>query len=193
MSLPMTQLYLVRHGQTDWNVEGRYQGQTDVPLNAAGRAQAELLSAQLAGVPFTAIYSSPLVRATETAKILARPSGLPVQCDARLREINLGLWEGQLSTEIAAHYPAAWAERRSDPLHARVPGGETVPEVAARLAEIANAIAQAHPAGPVLIVSHGLALSTLLCQAQRRSLAEAFKFVPQNSQTERVLWPPAPD
>ena len=187
----MTQLYLVRHGLTDWNVEGRYQGQTDLPLNAAGRAQALRLRQQLAGIPFAAVYSSDLRRASETAGILAAPSGIEVQPDPRLREMNLGVWEGQLVTEIAAQYPAAWAERLRDPLHARAPGGESVAEVAARVAEAANAIARANSAGPVLVVSHGVALATLLCQARRQPLAEAYQAIPINSCPVVVVWPPA--
>ena len=186
----MTQLYLVRHGQTDWNVEGRYQGQTDWPLNGVGRAQALRLGRQLAGIPFTAVYSSDLSRARETAEILAAPSGLAVQLDPRLREIRLGEWEGQLMTEIATRYPEAWVERQSDPLRARAPGGESVAEMAKRVAEAAAAMVQAHPVGPVLVVSHGLALATLRCLARRRPLAEAYQTVPDNGQPEIVVWPP---
>jgi len=186
----MTQLYLVRHGQTDWNLEGRYQGQTDLPLNAAGRAQAASLSQELAGIPFTAVYSSDLRRARETAEILAAARGLAVQLDPRLREIGLGVWEGQLFTEIATRYPVEWAERLRDPLNARPAGGECVAEVARRAAEAASDIARAHPAGPVLIVSHGVALATLLCQARGRPLAETYQAIPNNSHPEVVTWPP---
>jgi alpha-ribazole phosphatase len=185
----MTQLYLVRHGQTDWNVEGRYQGQSDLPLNAVGRAQAAQLSQRLAGIPFIAVYSSDLQRAKETAEILAAVGGLAVQVDPRLREIKLGQWEGQLMTEIVARYPAAWAERQRDPVHARAPEGETVAEVAERVAEAATAIARAHPAGPVLVVSHGVALATLICQARRQPLPETYEAIPPNGQPEIVEWP----
>ncbi len=186
----MTQFYLVRHGQTDWNIEGRYQGQTDLPLNAAGRAEAARLSDELAGVPFAAVYSSDLRRARETAEILAAPRGTPVRLDMRLREISLGEWEGQLFTEIKVRYPAALAERQRDSLHAYAPGGESIAQVAARVAAAATEFAQAHPAGPVLIVSHGVALATLLCQARRRPLAEAYQAIPPNSHPEVVAWPP---
>jgi broad specificity phosphatase PhoE len=188
----MTQLYLVRHGQTDWNVEGRYQGQSDLPLNAAGRAQVERLSQELAEVPFCAAYSSDLSRARETARLLAAPRGIAVYLDPRLREISLGVWEGQLVTEIARQYPEAWAERRRDPARARAPGGESVAEVGVRVGEAADAIASAHPAGPVLVVSHGLALATLLCLARQRPLAEAYQTIPDNSHPQVVNWPPIP-
>jgi alpha-ribazole phosphatase len=186
----MTQLHLVRHGQTDWNVAGRYQGQTDLPLNAVGRAQAEALARQLTGAPFEAVYSSDLKRAQETAETLAANLGLRVQLDRRLREINQGEWEGQLVADIAAGYQAAWADRTGDPVNARAPGGESVAEVAARLAEAAGEIARAHPLGPVLIVSHGLALATLICQARGRPLSEAYQAIPGNGQPEVIAWPP---
>ena len=185
-----TQLYLVRHAQTDWNVEGRYQGQADPPLNTAGRAQAAKLSQELAGLSFTAAYSSDLRRARETAEILAAPRSLAVQVDPRLREIRLGVWEGQLATEIASRYPAEWAERLRDPLNARAPGGEMVAEVARRMAEAATAIAGAQPEGVVLVVSHGVALATLLCQVRGQPLAEAFQAIPYNSHPEMIVWPP---
>ncbi len=185
-----TQLYLVRHAQTDWNVEGRYQGQADLPLNATGRAQAAELSQELSGLAFTAAYSSDLRRARETAEILAAPRGLRVQLDRRLREISLGVWEGQLATDIPSLYPAEWAERLRDPLNARAPGGESVAEVARRTAEAATAIARAHPADLVLVVSHGVALATLLCQVRGQPLADAFQAIPYTSHPEMVVWPP---
>ncbi|MBI3763708.1 MAG: histidine phosphatase family protein, partial [Chloroflexi bacterium] len=112
----MTRLWLIRHGETDWNVEGRWQGQTDPPLNESGRAQAEALAAQLAGIRIEAIYSSDLQRAHTTARIIARGLGLPVRLDARWREIDQGEWEGLLVTEVAARYPDELAARRSDPV-----------------------------------------------------------------------------
>jgi 2,3-bisphosphoglycerate-dependent phosphoglycerate mutase len=84
----MTLLWLIRHGQTDWNLEGRYQGQCDAPLNAAGRAQAEALASRLTGQSFAALYSSDLQRARETAEIIGAQLGLFSQCEVRLREIN---------------------------------------------------------------------------------------------------------
>jgi broad specificity phosphatase PhoE len=185
----MTPLWLIRHGQTDWNLEGRYQGQSDAPLNAAGRAQAETLARQLTGKPFAALYSSDLQRARETAEIIGASVGLSPQGDVRLREINQGEWEGQLVTEIIARYQQAWAERKADPLGARAPGGESVAEVAARASEAADVIAHRHPRGAVLIVSHGLTLATLLCQARGRPLGEAYQAIPENAIPEVIDWP----
>mgnify|MGYP000918913880 FL=1 len=119
----MTELWLVRHGQTDWNVEGRYQGQANPPLNATGLEQAACAAETLAGRTYTAIYTSDLQRARVTAEIIGRRLGMDVLVDPRLREVNQGAWEGMLSTEIQAHYAGEWAARQRDRLHFRPPGG----------------------------------------------------------------------
>ncbi len=188
----MTELWLIRHGQTDWNAEGRWQGQAALApsLNAAGRAQALALAAQLDGQPFAALYSSDLLRARETAEILAVRTGKPVRFDARLREISQGEWEGQLGHELAGRYPEQIAARRQDPVHARAPGGETVAEVAGRVWAAADDIARRHAPGPVLIVSHGLALATLRCRVQGVPLARAGELIPDNAHPLVILWPP---
>jgi probable phosphoglycerate mutase len=184
----MTELWLVRHGQTDWNREGRYQGQADPPLNRAGLAQASELAARLAGTAFAAVYSSDLQRARLTAEVAARAIGLPVTLDTRLREIGLGRWEGMLVSDIQAQYPREWAEREADPWHTAPPGGETAASVAARMQAAAAAMAQAHPRGRVLMVGHGFALATLLCAARSRPLHEVYSLVPDNARPEVVQW-----
>jgi broad specificity phosphatase PhoE len=184
----VTTLWLVRHGQTDWNVEGRWQGQADPPLNTEGRAQAEALAARLNGIAFAALYASDLQRARETADVIARKIGRPVSLDARLREINQGEWEGMLSEQVQREYPAEWAARALDPLRARAPQGELVAQVAARAWAAADDIVRAHPVGPVLIVSHGLALATLLCRARGLPLEAARELIPDNVQPEVIEW-----
>ncbi len=192
----MTYLWLVRHGQTDWNVQGRWQGQTPdaPPLNAAGLAQAEAVAEQLAaqasqdGLAFAAIYSSDLLRARQTAEIIARRLGLPVQLDARLREVHLGVWEGMLGDEVALRYVAELEARRRDPVHSRPPQGESVYEVAARVGQTFDAIARAHPDQHVIVVSHGLALAAGLCLAEGRPLAEVFTRIPDHAVAQVVRW-----
>jgi probable phosphoglycerate mutase len=111
----MTRFCLIRHGQTDWNLEGRYQGQSDVALNSVGKAQAHTLAGQLSGQSFSAIFSSDLIRAKETADILASALKAPVKVDPRLREINQGEWEGQLVEVLKAKYNGLWEMRTADP------------------------------------------------------------------------------
>jgi len=192
----MTYLWLVRHGQTDWNVQGRWQGQTPdaPPLNAAGLAQAQTLAEQLAdqaardGIAFAALYSSDLLRARQTAEVIARRLGLPVHLDARLREAHLGAWEGMLGDEVALRYVAELDERRRDPVHSRPPQGESVYEVAARVGQAFDAIARAHPDQHVVVVSHGLALAAGLCLAEGRPLAEVFTLILDHAVAQVVRW-----
>src|SRR5689334_9034949 len=140
----MTTLLLARHGETDWNREGRWQGWADPPLNATGREQAAALAEQLRAVPFDAVYSSDLRRARETAEILAAPHGAEVVLDAGLREIDVGSWSGLTRAEIAERFPGG--ER---------PDGETHAEHGARVREAVTRIARAHPGGRILLVGHG--------------------------------------
>jgi broad specificity phosphatase PhoE len=184
----LTQFILVRHGATEWNETGRYQGQADPPLNEAGRRQAELLAEQLAGAPVQAVYSSDLRRACHTARAAAARLGLPVNVEPRLREVSQGAWEGMLHADILAQYPQEWAARQADPLHGRPPGGESVAEVAARALAAAGDIARAHPEGPVLIVSHGLTLAVLLCMARGLPLETARDHIPENATPIYIKW-----
>ena len=186
----MTRLWLIRHGETDWNIEGRWQGQAESapPLNKKGRAQSHATAKQLAREKFTAIYSSDLLRARETAEIISRRLSLPIQFDLRLREINQGKWEGMLGSDIAAQYLLEWADREGDPLHARLPEGESAIEVATHVWDAADAIATLYPMGNVIIVSHGFALATILCKARGLPLERAFDLIPDNACIEIVAW-----
>ena len=135
----MSTLLLVRHGETDWNAEGRLQGHTDRPLSDYGREQARRLAAELAGEEFDAVYASDLARARETAEILGARLGLPVVVDADLREKNWGTWEGLTSVE-------------RDRV---VFEGESAEEHAARMLGALRRIAEHHPSGRVVVVTHG--------------------------------------
>jgi alpha-ribazole phosphatase len=184
----MTRLCLVRHGQTDWNLEGRYQGQSDVPLNEKGRAQARILARQLQGQSFDAIYTSDLQRAKETAEIISAFVHAPVLTEPRLREIDQGKWEGQLVEVIKARYAELWRQRSVDPASVRPPGGETVEEVAQRVHGALDDIIATHPNARVLIVSHGLALATIICKVRRIPMGQAYSVIPENAEPIWVEW-----
>ncbi|MBI4926558.1 MAG: histidine phosphatase family protein [Anaerolineae bacterium] len=189
----MMRLCLIRHGQTDWNVEGRYQGQSDVPLNETGRAQAACLAAQLQAERFSAVYTSDLQRAAETARILASPQGLPVHTDMRLREINQGEWEGQLVGVIQTRYEALWKMRSANPGSVRPPGGETVEEVSRRVCAALDELAERHPGGRVLVVSHGISIAVAICRAHSMPISQAYNHIPGNTVPIWLDWPPAPN
>lgn len=177
----MTRLILIRHAETDWNVEGRYQGQSDVPLNERGRMQADKMAQSLAPAGLAAIYSSDLARAQETAEALARATALPVRIDPRLREIDQGEWEGMPFTDILARYPQELARRRDDPLAAAAPGGETVLQVMERVLEAVRKIIRQHPRDTVAIVSHGLPLAIVRTHYGGYPIGQVWDLIPENS------------
>jgi broad specificity phosphatase PhoE len=185
----MTELWLVRHGQTDWNVVRRFQGSSDTLLNETGIAQAQTLAATLNGLAFAALYSSPLQRAHQTAEVLAGQLHMDIQLDDGLVEASHGDWEGMLWTDIKVLYPELLAQRSIDPVNTRPPGdGENVAEVAKRMTAAATRIAQRHPQEKVLIASHGLSLAALICCARGVSLHEVFNYIPKNTQVEKITW-----
>jgi 2,3-bisphosphoglycerate-dependent phosphoglycerate mutase len=162
----VTTLILVRHGETDWNRDGRWQGQADAPLNERGREQARALAEQLAGEPVDAVYSSDLSRARETAEIIAaRLDREPVEVDPRLREVNVGGWSGLTMAEIEARYPAEVALwRTGDPAHAFA-GGETYAAMGERVVDALAEIASRHPDDNVVVVLHGGSIRGALAHA----------------------------
>ena len=152
----MTELYLVRHGETDWNRQHRIQGLTDIPLNATGRRQARAAGRLLARRTWDGIYASPLSRATETASIIAHQTGLgSPQPVAALVERNYGEAEGLNFIEIDKRYP-----NRSE-----VPGQESRAEVIARVIPALRQLATVHPADSLIVVSHGGAIRAMLMAA----------------------------
>ncbi len=159
----MTTLILARHGETDWNRDGRFQGHADPPLNARGRQQAHALADLLAEEPLEAIYSSDLRRAHETAQIVAERRALSVVVDPQLRERDVGPWSGLTNAEIEARFPdqiRLWRE-------GTISVGESRESLTDRVVAAAYRIAGAHPEGQVLVVTHGGALRMLRRAAGR--------------------------
>jgi broad specificity phosphatase PhoE len=151
-------LVLWRHGRTEWNVTGRFQGQADVPLDEVGRGQAAAAARLVAAFEPVSIFSSDLARTYQTAEPLAALTGLEIQTDKRLREIHVGSWEGLLGDEIRAQDPEL-AERvwRGEDVR-RSPTGESPQEVADRVAEALAEIAEtADDGATIAVVTHGLA------------------------------------
>lgn len=151
----MTKLILVRHGETEWNKALRYQGHRDIPLSDIGRAQAQKLADRLAGDKIDAFYASDLSRALETAQIVASPHGREVYPLPELRETNFGLWEGLTYKEIVKDYYEDMKKWRDDPLAHRIPGGESLQEVADRSMAGINRIVAGHRDQTVLVAVHG--------------------------------------
>ena len=157
-----SRVLFIRHGQTDFNVEGRLQGTLPVPLNACGRAQARALAHYLKALPIDAIYASPRTRALETAQIIGEILGQEVRQDERLAEIAFGDFESLTMSEIEARYPKAYRKWASGYRPFRVPNGESRLDVERRMQlawdEITN-VANLHT---VVMVGHSSALKILL-------------------------------
>ena len=148
----MTTLLLVRHGETDWNRDGRWQGHSDTHLNEIGREQAHRVAAELDGVDV--VYASDLARARETAEIIGAELGLPVRFDARLRERSFGAWEGLTAAEIEAGFREEhlrWVAGEG----AGADDAEPFDAFGARVRSFLADVLDAHPEGTVLVVAHG--------------------------------------
>ena len=176
----MTEFWLVRHGQTDWNLANIVQGHSDIPLNATGIAQAKALAEKLAKTSFQSIYSSDLSRALQTAQIIANRLALKVMVDPRLREIRQGSWEGQTISELLRVYPDEFRRKNDNPRIPAAEGAEPVAEVAARVVGTINELFLQYPGERLLVVSHGFSIACLYCVALGISLREAGKYIPEN-------------
>jgi 2,3-bisphosphoglycerate-dependent phosphoglycerate mutase len=176
-----TRICIVRHGETDWNVERRVQGHIDIPLNANGLAQAQAVARGLAGHAFAAAYSSDLDRAWQTAQALAAALGLEVLRAPGLRERHYGVLQGLTTAEVAVRYPTAYAHYMGrDPDH-NFRSGESLSAFAARITAAVEAIAAAHPGQTVLLVSHGGVLDICYRRATGRDLSSARDFAIPNA------------
>jgi glucosyl-3-phosphoglycerate phosphatase len=150
----VTRLFLWRHGNTDWNAGDRVQGQSDTPLNELGRQQAAAAAQRLAAMRPTAIVSSDLRRAADTAAALADRTDLPVRLDARLRERHFGDWQGLTIAEIAQRYPAEYARWRAgdDDFGCNA---ESLSDMAKRVGVALREAVDGAPGGTIVVATHG--------------------------------------
>jgi broad specificity phosphatase PhoE len=161
----VTRLVLVRHGQTAWNLEGRAQGHADVGLDDTGRAQAEALAPYVAAMAPTALWSSDLTRARQTAEYVAATTGLEIRLDRRLREFDAGERSGLTTAEFAERYPEAHAVWRGGHVTGHVPGAETIAQVTARMVPALREIWDSTgAAGTTVVVAHGACLKASLLE-----------------------------
>jgi len=159
----LAKLYLIRHGEVEWNRENSYIGATDLPLNDEGKKQAALLADRLAQHKVSAVYSSDLIRARETAEIIAERFGLQVIMVPQIREVNYGEWEGVSETKLPTSHPEIYHDWRVNPAEVRIPGGETFAELRDRAFSAFRRIAESHPSEDVVIVGHKSVNRVILC------------------------------
>jgi len=161
----MVRIILVRHGETEWNIQGRYQGQEDTKLSKRGLHQAQLLAKGLVDVPFDVALSSPLERSYITCKTAADLHEVPVQKDERLTEINHGAWEGKLASEIEAAYPKEFALWHTHPEQITMPGegGESLDDVRVRARAAFEDYAKKYDGKTVLVAAHDAVNKAIIC------------------------------
>ena len=158
----MTIVYLIRHGESDFNRDGIFRGIVDVPLNEHGRLQAESLGRMFAKIDLSSVYSSPLARALDTAHAIALPHDLEVQINHGFQNINLGAWQGKLKKEIARLHPDDWHQWTTEPERFVPPGGETIGEVRDRAWAEITRLAKLHEHASFAVVSHRSVIKTIL-------------------------------
>ena len=160
--MPPQKILLIRHGETDWNVEGRGQGFARTDLNINGQRQAQALATFLSKRPISAIYSSDLPRTVQTAQPLADTLGIQPVLDERWREINLGIFEGTTYEEAKQRYPTEVAARQADYWGHRIPKGESRRDLQERAYDALQAVIASDNGREVVVVSHGGTLYVLL-------------------------------
>ena len=160
-------VYLARHGETTWNLAGRYQGRLESELSPLGEKQALALADAMQRANVGRVVSSPLKRCTATAQPSAERTGVRVEADDRLIEIAHGTWEGRLRDELAANDPVRYRAWREDPAHVSFEGGESIAQVLARWRDFAASFA---PQIPALVVTHDAVVRVALLDATSRAL-----------------------
>ncbi len=165
-----TRICFIRHGETDWNVEKRIQGQLDIDLNETGRKQALAMAFNAGHHPFTAIYSSDLKRALDTAEALAKRVNLPVNKLAELRERHFGLFQGLTASEGEQRYPDAYVHYKNRNLDDPFETGESLSQLAARIERGVEFICRQHPGETVAAFTHGGVLDIVYRKATGRPL-----------------------
>jgi probable phosphoglycerate mutase len=186
-----TRIIAVRHGETSWNTHARIQGQTDIGLNDTGRWQARRVGQALAGEPITAVYSSDLERAHETAQSIAEVAGIPVVPHEGLRERSFGMFEGKTFDEIHQAWPdQAQNWRKRIPEWEPPEGGESLVQLRERVTRTLEALAARHPGQQIVVVAHGGVLDALYRVATGQEVNSPRTWELPNGAINRLLWTP---
>ena len=160
-----TQIVLVRHGECEGNREGRFRGRADFPLNEVGLAQARAAAAALKEIPLERVFTSPLLRARQTAEILAEGRDLPVEAREGFTNLALGPWEGRTKEEIRQECPVEWSLWLHHPERLRLPGAESLGDVGRRALANLDHLVRTYPGSTFAVVSHRAVLKPLLAAA----------------------------
>ncbi len=162
----MTKIVVIRHGETDWNIEGRYQGQADPPLNSKGILQAKKLAQDLQNSGLEILYTSPLLRAKQTAQILSDKLGIPIIDEPRLMEIHQGDWQTRLRSEIQSLYPDLFTAWETNPWEITPPGGENLSQVQTRVNGSIDDILASNSYQKIGLVTHRIPIALIKVRFQ---------------------------
>ena len=185
----MKTLYIVRHGETDWNKMGKYQGITDVPLNENGLNQAKACGEALKDITFDRILSSDLSRALVTAETIRGDRTTPITVDQRLRELNFGDWEAMLFSDIEARWPGLIDEMYLRPHLVKVPNGESFKDLQDRAwAGLEEFLNEKDEEETLLVACHGGTIRTLLCKLLDISISHCWNFSQGNTAINRIFY-----
>ncbi len=179
---------LIRHGQTDWNVAGRWQGFEPVPLNPEGYEQARLLADHLRNRPISAIYSSDLPRAFQTASVIGECVGVQPYADPLWREFNLGIFQGFTTDELKVHYAQEWTAFHHDYWNYQIPAGESRRELQDRGYRAWEQMVAAAPGPEVVVLSHGGTIRMLLLRLFPDVESELDKIHITNTSITTIEW-----
>lgn len=186
-------VFLARHGETEWNAERRLQGRTDTRLSARGEAHARALAAFLGSEPIEAIYTSTLRRSRDTAQPLAQQLGLVTEARPEMDEMSYGVLEGRQPHEADPAIQALFVARKADRMGFRAPGGETYPEVLARILPFGAELRARHPHGTVLVIGHRASNRVLWSVLMERPLEECFALKHKHEQVLEIRPGPVPE
>jgi len=190
-SMEVTRIIAVRHGETAWNVDARIQGQLDIGLNDTGRWQAHRVGQALAGEPISAVYSSDLGRAHDTARSIGTALGIPVVPEQGLRERHFGMFEGRTFDEIHATWPDhAQNWRKRIPEWQPPEGGESLLQLRERVTRTVQSLAERHPGEQIVVVAHGGVLDALYRVATGQEVNSPRTWQLPNGAINRILWTP---
>jgi probable phosphoglycerate mutase len=180
-----THLLAIRHGETEWNSEGRFQGHLNSVLNQEGLAQADALGARLATERFDLLFSSDLGRALQTASAIAKPTGREIMVEPRLRERNMGIFQGLTAAEVLSRYPDEYARFKTNDPDYVIPGGESMRQLLTRSVACIAELAERHAGLTLAAVTHGGVLAMLYRHAKAMPLAAPRDFPLHNTSVNR--------
>jgi len=183
-----TEIILIRHGETEWNSQQRMQGHSNSDLSSVGQAQIQALGQWMKNVPFDHIYSSDSLRAKQTAEAITQFSGHELKIDLRLREKNLGVFEGLTSEEARERHPEVFRLFKTAGSKYVIDEGESTQQLQDRALEIVDEIRIKHPEEHVLLVTHGGFIRVVMKHSLGLSLETPTRFLIRNTGVFRLVW-----